>query len=195
MAARKSAWAPNLLAAVFTSLVAPILVSVAVRNLEPEGRGVVSRRVAARQQAPSPSERTANLSERVSLYPPPPVVTVTEQVLGSGAGATPDDALRDALRNAVRQCLAARLPSLASGDADVMSETVLQEGKTVLRWEERTATTEWMRAVKVYRREMLVTLDSAALDNRVKTVRPGGLRSANEEAWRAPSYQSADLIR
>src|SRR4051812_20791790 len=103
MAVRKPGFAAQVACTLFTSLVAPVLVSLAVRDLNPEGAG------AARPEHTSPGEgRAAVLAAEMA-----------EQVVGSGEGRTADEALREAVRNALRLALASRpgAPALGRGDS------------------------------------------------------------------------------
>src|SRR5262245_31093382 len=99
MAAPKSRLVPML----FTTLVTPILVSLAVRHLS-------SANLHQAQVRPMPIQKNAGYNPQHSAASSsslPPVLPKREtiQVIGQGKGRTPSEALQDALRAALRSAL------------------------------------------------------------------------------------------
>src|SRR4051794_2954476 len=143
MAARKPSFAAQVLCTVFTSLFAPILVSLTLRDLSPEGADARPAAPPAREEKPGP----AAAGEQV--------------VVASGEGATAEDALRDAVHNALDLAVSSR----AAWAPDRGGALLPDAGAAVVRCEDRAHTVRWGLAGRVHCREVAVTLDRGCLES------------------------------
>jgi hypothetical protein len=153
MPARKAHPVTKVAAVIFTSLVAPTVVSVV---------GAVAKDAGAA----APSVATA------AAVTQPSAVGPTIRVSARGAGRTADDALQDAVCAAVRHALAGEVDSatLASRGPVILAE-VRGGGKGVVRnWREVAAKRVWRLSGTAYQSDVEVDVDRAALVARVAVV-------------------------
>lgn len=159
MPAQKS----GLVATVFTTLVAPILVSLVVRDLTREDtQNHQAGQEHSQQNAP---QRPYGPEARAAAPSPAAEKPEIVQAVGHGTGRTPEEALQDALRTALRAvadtCFA---PRLASQQQAALVEVVLRGPQSpVLRWQDRGGSSSWKWGGRVYEREVAVAVDSRAL--------------------------------
>jgi hypothetical protein len=166
MAVRTVRLLAKLSAALFTSVVAPILVNVAVRDLNAEGPEAQSA-----GQASAQPRATSGTPMTSAAATPLPLPAETAQVLARGEGKSQAEALSDALHNALRLALAARVGAVAwERDGQVLSRVILGDGTgLILRWEDRSSTSHWRLGGRVYRREVAATVNCRVLVDRLRT--------------------------
>jgi hypothetical protein len=195
-------------AVLFTSIMAPLLVSMALRNHQempakhlrhapsiPQKRsgdqrsqeaghpsrelvsnGALSAAAAKAVPRPSPQTRRAPFPTPVSQAPepsypgavaaaPPRRVVAVTQVIAQGVGRTPDAALQDGLRKALRQALAAQVDAATwarSGHA--LFERVLGHGDgLILGFKRLGASKEWRLLGTLHHQDVAVEVDRQAL--------------------------------
>ncbi len=152
------------LAVVFTSIIAPVVVDMAVRDIHGEGTkpAAEARPSSLKEETPrSPSPSSAPLS-------PGEVVCVIAQ----GTGWTSEEAIRDALRTALLQALAARVDANTwSRQRQTLGENILQDsGRLILDWKELGSRKEWrLRGIR-YHEEIAVRVNGRALAERLRVV-------------------------
>lgn len=159
MPAQKS----GLVSTVFTTLVAPILVSLAVRDLTRED--AQNPQAGQKHSQQNATQRPHSSVGRAAAPPPVAEKPATVQAVGHGTGRTPDEALQDALRNAVHSVAAAHFePGLTSQQQAALVEVVLRDlQRPILHWQDRGGSSSWKWGGRVYQREVAVTLDARAL--------------------------------
>jgi len=180
--------AVKVIAVVFTTVMAPVLVSLTVRDLQredarpcPEVRKPLPKKEAPRlasdsrpAQPPSPQVVQAHRPQcQPGAKPassPQPLETI--QIIVQGVGRTPGEASQDALRTAVGQALAAQVDAetwARSGRA-ILDVVLRNCGGIILSWKELKATKEWKLTGPWHHREVAVTLDRRALVGRLRAV-------------------------
>ncbi len=184
MATRTGRYFAKALAGVFTSVVAPMLVNLAVRDLSCDGPGP-GRNGQARSpndelRLPTPGPTPARaLGPRVK-QPPSRSQTSSSavqpssltQVCARGEGRTPDEALRDALRTALYQVCATQVDADTwSGNWRVLFEDVWANQSSILRSRQEVGSTwEWRLTGTLYHKEVAVEVDRQALVDRLHAV-------------------------
>jgi hypothetical protein len=150
----------KLVAVLFTSVVAPILVNVVVKDLNGE--------------EVTPRAETAAVENVVVRPAPLPAVTepapASLQVIVEGVGKNPDDAFRDALRTALSRASAAQVDAARwtrFGPA-LVEDVVRDRDRLVVAWRELSATKEWRLRGTLHHREIAVELNREALAERLQ---------------------------
>ena len=182
MARKTSGGFGKVVAVVFTSVVAPVLVHVAVRDSNGD-------------EAPPSRSAAARVSEDPSAGPRPPVVptgfasqspasappVVTLQVIVQGAGKTPEEALRQALHTALDRAAAALVDaeSWASNGAALRASLARDGGDLIRGWRDLGGRKEWKLRGTVYHREVAVDVNREALLTRLRAAQAPG----REDGW------------
>ncbi len=149
-------------AVVFTSVVAPVLVDVAIRE----------EKAALEAKGHTPAQREEPIRPQPIAMAPPPV-EVTE-VIAHGCGATPEEALQDALRTALCRAIVAQV------DADTWArrgpalfEGVARHGGEVIRsWKDLGAAKQWRLRGPLHHRDVAVEVNHQALVAHLRTAAP-----------------------
>lgn len=166
MVAKLSGGLVKAVAVVFTSLVAPVLVNVAVREIRTD-------EPAPAVPLPSPPVAAASLPGEVT------------RVIAKGVGRTPEQAVEQALRTALREALAAEVDAraLARGGPELFEAFWLDRALLIRSCKDIAAGTEWGLYGKMHRREIAVELDRHALVQRLHAAFGTGTNAAPED-WR-----------
>lgn len=152
MAARRSYW--KVVGVIFTSVVAPL----AVKYLDVSG---------SEPATPEPVPAV------VPAEPPVELSANTTRVVGKGTGATPEAAFQSAVDAALQQSVASEVSAADWGrNGPQYLASLRRNGGGVLRgWRELSSVGERHLTGKVYRSEVAVDVDAAALRERL---RPAG---------------------
>jgi len=166
MASRKVGLVPTL----FTTLVAPVLVSLALRHLS----GADSHDVQAGPELSPKDEGPHRQHSAVRSSSPAPIVAKAETaaVVGRGTGRSPDEALQEALRSALRSALVARVdPNLWSREETTILKGILHNTSgLIVHWEDRGCTSRWRLSGRLYSREVATIVDCRALEERARMI-------------------------
>jgi len=165
MAAKASGLLTKAVAVILTGVVVPVLVDLAQKNIiDPDARAERGRG----EHAPSPGGEAARPAWRPVPTQAPRPAEVT-RVIARGVGSTPEEALQDALRAALRQAVAARADGggWARGSLAPWEDTG-RDGGLVLGWRELRATKEWRLRGALYHTEVAVDVDRNALAERLR---------------------------
>ncbi len=190
MAAKSTGYCGKILAAIFSSLVAPLLIQLVLKDIPDEeiksalGREVASFGSKAPRQTNLVGSVLTPLAQRAWLVAP-----ATEIVFGTacGAGPSPEAALQDALRNALRQVITTRLDAYSRTRFDeVCSDKLWSDfGDIVLRWQEVGAKTEWGLRGLVHHKQVAIEVDGRALAERLTALFSFGPPNPSS-AWSTP---------
>jgi hypothetical protein len=167
MAAKVGGYMGKLLAVVFTSVVAPVLVDVAVHDLHGEpDRPTAPAAPSAVWQAPqavSPADTAARPDEVAC-------------VVAQGVGPTPEEALRNALRAALWRAVAARVDAETwNRNGQALFENLWRDSRElILSWKELAARKEWRLRGNLHHEELAVTLNCRLLTDRLRAVQTLG---------------------
>lgn len=191
MATKLTGWCGKLLAVVFTSLVAPVLVNLATRETsdkinKPDRDEQVAFPLETSQpiyssnsfHAPSPNGQSLSQYHDAFAAPQP---GQTVRIIVHGIGRTPDLSLQDALHSALRQA-SASIVDAASGATScstLCADILRDNGGLILGWQELGIRKEGGRKGVFYHLEAAVEVNLTALANR--------LRSSNTTGWNDPS--------
>lgn len=145
MTAKTARYSGKIFAALFTSVVAPLLVHFVQEIPVEEIRSVVT-----------PLEPRAGAA---------PQATEVVHVIACGAGRTPEMSLRDALHTALRQAVAARIGS--RNDWAFADRIERDADDLILRWRELATRKEWNVKGLVYHKEVAVEVNGRALADRL----------------------------
>lgn len=192
MTTKFTGWCGKFLAVLFTSIVAPILVNVVVRDTPDKASKPDRDEQAALQQvdAPQPIYLTNPCRARSGEERPlpqgqdafassRPVQTV--RIIVRGVGRTPELALQDALHIALRQALASLVDaeSWARNGSAWCAGIFRDSSGLILGWQDLHVRKEWGRKGLLYHNEAAVEVNLTALAQR--------LRSSYSTGWSAPS--------
>jgi len=160
----------------FTSLVAPLTVHVMEDGLKAD---------VGTAATPPGLPTSTGVTQTANYGPTADRPGRTVRVVAQGAGATADDALRNAGLAAVREALAAEAGSAAAAlRGDAVMASVRQDARGVIRsWRELSSRREWRLAGPRYHCEVAVEVDCAALRERLDgpaTVRLGPPTGADD---------------
>jgi len=155
----------KVVAVVFTSVVAPVVVNVATRDLtgnEPPAAHEVRTSLPRDERTPPAPPVPA---------PPPAPAEVTE-VIAHGAGGTPDEAVQDALRTALARAVAAHVDAetWARYGSALVERVAPHAGELIRSWKELTASRQWRWRGPLYHCEVAVALHRQALADRLRAV-------------------------
>jgi hypothetical protein len=165
MVAKLSGGLVKTIAVVFTSLVAPVIVSVAVREIH-----------------------TDEAVPAVPLAPPVAASTMPSEVthvIAEGVGGSPDAALEQALRTALHEALVAEVDAKALTRAGpALAEAFWLDRALLIRsCKDLSTSIGWGLFGKTYRRQVAVEFDRHALVQRLHAALGTGTTSAPED-WR-----------
>lgn len=194
MASKLTGWCGKLFAVVFTSIVAPVVVNLAVREAPDEGsRPARDEQVAFRQLETSPPICPAVPAPPLSPTPQPllpqcpdasaaasrPMQAV--RVIAAGVGRTPEAALQDALHTALRQALASVVDAETwARNGSALCAGVLRDSSgIILGWKDLGARKEWGLRGLLYHKEAAVEVNLSALADR--------LRADHTTGWSNPT--------
>jgi hypothetical protein len=139
-------------AAVFSAVLAPIGVFVATQQLSKT------------DSPPAPAEKPA-APPRPARPPADPA-----QVVAEGTGTTPDAALAEAHRNAVREVATRAVPPADRNRADRAIDRVAADGDALVRRSEEIGSVrERVMGRTVYWKKVRATVDHKALTDRLRT--------------------------
>lgn len=149
MAAREAGIWSKSVAVVFTSVVAPVLVTVITQGLK------------------LPSESQAAPSAMVGAEE-------RDILIGHGVGAGPDAACRDALRNALLRVIEQTVSSISAADRIAIAERILRDPQGVfVRWDRLSCRAEIVAGATRYRAEISTEIRRGALQDWLRaTARP-----------------------
>ncbi len=165
MANKQSGCVGTIVTAVFTSVVAPVLVHfVCDRVKEPEEVWAP-----ATKAAPCP----VLLPPKVEPY----------KVLAEGVGRTPDEALRDAFQAALHKAAEAVGAETSAREWQAFCQALPREGKGLARCEYLKCWRACERGQDVYRQQVVVLVEPKPLLERLKAA---GARAINGRAGEAP---------
>jgi hypothetical protein len=180
MAAKEAGYGVRVCAILFTSVVAPLVVNVVSQEIKDEGAAPV--RVGQPASPPGESSRLGYHAEGANppaqpWQPPQPVPVISAslspaavtQVVARGVGRTPEDALRDALRAALCQAVAAQVDAGTwARDGQALCACVCREGGgLVLGFRDLGAGREWKLTGRWHHREVAVAVDVQAVNARL----------------------------
>lgn len=178
MAARTTNLGSKVIAAIFTGIVAPVVVDITVKTLSnDESRPVHSPTASHEEEQSRPPSRTPHRgptipTTKVSWSRPEPEIT---QVIVKGSGKTSQAALHDALRLAVSQAMAAQVPeSIWTRHGPVLVEDALRkDARLIVGWRELSSTRQWKVGGTMYYSEIAVEIDRRVLLDRVRSLPVG----------------------
>lgn len=172
----------KIIAVLFTSLVAPVLVHVIVQNgTTPASKPCFCDQKAAKQEEVAQSSHSCavplaptNPVEQASLASPPPMQLTPEitRIVVQGVGRTPADASQNALRTAVQTALAAQVgPDTWTRSGQLLFEHILRNSEgIILGWKELRASREWKLRGTVHHAEVAVEVNMSLLAQRLRAV-------------------------
>lgn len=165
MANKVTDWCGKFVAVLFTSVVAPVLVNLAVRST-PEA-------------AKSPS---------VPAFAHSPIGRPAQSVrfIVSGFGRTPDAALQDAMHTALRQALASLVDANTWARYDsILCASILKDmDGLLLGWKDLGVRKEWRAWKLVYHKEAVVEVNLTTLADR--------LRVRHTTSWNEPMSATSE---
>lgn len=178
MVTKTAGYCGKILAAVFTSIVAPLVVHLVVQEIPIE-----EARSAREELTISPAAGALRQSDPSGVVPTPldriaevvPQPDEVVQVIACGAGQTPEAALRDALDTALRQVINDRI-----GTRNVRAVTYnIWRGADglILRWQELRTRKEWKLKGRMYHKEVAVEVNGRVLADRLMAVSAFGLNN------------------
>lgn len=178
MANKLRSWCRKSIPILFTSIVAPLFVNLAVRNT-PEA---VSSPAHSEQTA-SPQLAYPTVSSFVLSPAAPPKQIV--RIIASGTGRTTEAALQDAVQKALRQALVSLVgaETLAANDATLYASVLQNVGGVLLGWKDLGGRKEWKARGSFYHEEVAVEVNLTALADR--------LRVRHFACWNNPNLAAA----
>ncbi len=183
MATKLTGWCGKLLAVVFTSIVAPVLVNLAVRDTSDKGttparqEQVAFRQVETHQSAylSDPSPALSGNGQRPLPQCPDAFTAVSRpvrsvRIIARGVGRTPEAALQDALHTALRQALASQFDAetWARNGSALCAGILGDSGGLLLGWQDLGRRKEWGRKGLLYHNEVEVEVNLTALADRLR---------------------------
>jgi hypothetical protein len=177
MSAKLAANFFKVLAVLFTSLLAPLLVNMAERDLN--GTDVKGHEPAAVHDDPYPpgSPIVQNVSPQNTItvrqsgyLPAAPIDTL--HIVAEGQGKTPTDAAHDALRAALFKAIAAEMSMEArQHDGPTLTASILRDSSSlVVTWKELNAWKVWKLRGTVHHKEIAVEVNRQALVERLRNL-------------------------
>lgn len=183
MATKLPGWCGKLTAVVFTSIVAPVLVNLAVRETPDKASKPEWDEPVAVQQLETPPSTYSTSSfptlshngQSLSHYhdafaDSQPVQTV--RIIVRGVGRTPELALQDALHRALRQASASMVDARSwARNCSALCAGILRDSDgLILGWQDLGVRKEWRGKELVYHNEAAVEVNLTALANRLRAI-------------------------
>lgn len=165
MAAKKASCFGMILSTAFTSFVAPILVNLILDRCRSQ-EAAAARPSAAREPA-APAANPSTLADRFWLT-------------AYGVGDIPEEAVRDALRNALRTTIAGLEAGTHRDSRELLEVAERHSGAIVLRYEVSASWRAWQGGRWAYGETVIVELDRRALRDRLSTA------SVSRGEWNRP---------
>lgn len=135
---------------IFTTIVAPITVSLAVKKMDEEGK--------------AGQDTTSNSA--LTIAAPPTTITITAE----GAGSTPEDALRLALGTALHKVLSSTVP-LNTANRDLVIDSMIRDGQRLIAsYQDVRSFDSWKGWKRVHHRVVSVTILQNRLNETVRAV-------------------------
>ena len=182
----------KLIAVVFTTIVAPVLVTVIAGNWNdgaPQADRGAQQATGQAQLRPSvilPAPLLAPSKSSAVLYQlhsrPAPQLPEIAQVIVHGTGLTPQDALQNAFRTAIQEALAGQLDQDAwARNGPYLVERIFRQREgIILNWKESNTRKEWRLLGTLHHTDVTVGINLSLLMARVRvalTDAPNGYRS------------------
>ncbi len=176
----------QVLAVVFTTIVAPVAVNVIVHDLNGEENAPAhaGATIHKTEEAPGGSTRltspgqspTVKGSNAVTVQPEPQIRAVVQST-----GRTPDEALQQCLRIALYKAIVAEFgaDAWARGGPAIFEDAWRNTGGIIRSWKTLAATKEMRPDGTLYRVEVAIEVDRPALTTRLRAALAGG--------WRRPT--------
>lgn len=206
MATKLTGWCGKFLAVIFTSIVAPVLVNLAVRDTSDKAtKPTRDEQAALRQleapQSTYPSDPSHTLSPNGRPLPPCQDAlatasrpTRTVRIIVHGVGRTPEAALQDALHVALRQTLASLVDAETwTRNGSALCAGLLRDSSgLLLGWQDLGIRKEWGRKGLCYHSEAAVEVNLTAMAERL---RAGYATGWNDPSPATPFQPSSSLPR
>lgn len=164
----------KLLAVIFTGIVAPLVVDVTTKILSDDEPPRVRRQPSSQGKEPPCRlpHPTSTLSTSRPDAPPPSVPTETTQVIAQGAGKTPEDALRGAVRAALAQALALEVDEAVwTNHGKALLEDALRNRAALIQGiRELRTSRRWKLTGTVYQHEIAMEIDRRVLRSRIRAL-------------------------
>ncbi len=159
MTAKLGGYLSKFFAVVFTTILAPVLVDLVVRDIHGAGHKPDATPPAVAQPAPAP--------------PSPSPSAEVVHIIVQGMGRTRAEALQNAFRTALLQAIADRNDASARADRNSdLVDAILRDGNgLIVSWKELGTKKEWRLKGSLYHREVAVTLDGRRLAERLRVAR------------------------
>lgn len=186
MAAKVGGYLGKFLAIVFTSIVAPVMVDLVVRDIHREPNKPNTAQVSSQEDMSRPLEELTpaiapNWQQSQTFSCPLPAETETPspspsaevvRVITQGVGRTPGEALQNAFRNALLQAITDRVDTSARARKNPeFFETLLRDSSSlIVGWQELGIKKEWRLKGTLYRQKVAVTVDCHLLADRLGSV-------------------------
>jgi hypothetical protein len=160
MAAKGNGPFGTLLSTVFTAVVAPVAVSLIIQHVNLGEAGTIRKEPA---RTPTPPPAIAKDSS--------PAGDERSQVVSHGIGWTPEEALQDALRNALRTTITNVVdPSIWARHGDQLFAAILRDNaRLIVSHKDLSITAESRQGNHYYSRTISVVIASRLLTDRVTT--------------------------
>jgi hypothetical protein len=151
----------KVLGVVFTSVVAPVLVHIAVHDLQHESdESSRTKPVSAKgKEDPAVRQIRGPIEAAPSISPPAQIT----QVIVEGVGPTPTESLQKALRAALENAVAAEPGGWAVVKSPVLLERLMRESGLYRCWKQLSITKEWRLRGSLYHLQVAVELDRTVL--------------------------------
>lgn len=189
MAAKQTQSMVQLLTVIFTSLIAPVLVSVIARDLsdqDPTPANTEPTRL-CQKESPTPSVHaslTVNRSPQPVQSPAvqtplPPMATPPDaliQVIAQGTGHTPEEAFQQAVRTALSKALAAQVDvDTWSRSGPLLADDAVRNADRIIRGcRSLGATKQWKLGGSVHHTEVAIDMDRLCVAGPVAVRRHSG---------------------
>lgn len=158
MTAKLGGYLSKFFAVVFTTILAPVLVDLVVRDIHGAGH--------------KPDAAPPSISQKEPPPPPSPSAEVVH-IIVQGMGRTRAEALQNAFRTALLQAIADRNDASARADRNSdRVDAILRDGSgLIVSWKELGTKKEWRLKGSLYHREIAVTVDGRRLTERLRAAR------------------------
>jgi len=165
----------KLLAVIFTGIVAPLLVDITTKIFRADDATPSRRKTPSQAKEHSYQDRRQTNGDGPGAATAIPVrnePTEITQVIAQGVGKTPQDALRDAVRVALAQAIAATVNDAAWATHGVaLLDDALRNTTSLIRsFRELRSSRRWRIGGNVYEQEVVVEIDSRCLRNRIRAL-------------------------
>jgi hypothetical protein len=167
----------KVVAVIFTSLVAPLLVNIAVMHLKAEGgTPPASERTMAQKERNEHISGSSNAGEVLSIshamQAPTSELSEMIRVIVKGSGRTPEEALQDGLRTSLSRAIAAQVgaETWAKYGPSLFGKVSRESAGIIRGWNEIGSSKEWKLRGIVHYKEVAVVVDRIALERRLRAV-------------------------